>query len=68
MPEKATVTKIAEEVGLTPQGQVLRQIRVEFMVGTHGPFVRRYESKTFSVDQARADMDAFARDLARLTG
>jgi hypothetical protein len=38
-------------------------IRVEFMVGTHGPFVERFEKETFSADTRDQQLNTFAREI-----
>lgn len=67
MPEELTVrvSRITEEVGLD-EGRLPRPyIRVEFMVGSHGPFIHRVPKSEFKPALVRQHLEQFARDLAQ---
>jgi len=61
------ITQMREEAGLGERNQVLRQVRVEFMVGEQGPFVEHFPRAGFEAGKARTKLEEFARELEQLT-
>lgn len=57
------VQKISEESGVDIAGKPVTNIRVQFMVGTHGPFVERFAKATFDPAAVQASVTAFAQKL-----
>ncbi len=57
---------MTEEAGLDPNRQIMRLMRVEFMVGPHGPFTQRFPLDGFNPDNARRELDEFARKIGAL--
>lgn len=66
MPWAVRVTRISEEMGLDEGRMPRPYIRVEFMVGDHGPFVHRFPKDQFQPELARAHLEQFGRDLERI--
>jgi hypothetical protein len=63
-----TIRKIGEDSRLEGSGQIVRQIRVEYMIGEHGPFTQSFPREGFSAPAARMQLEQFAADLSALTG
>lgn len=61
------IQKITEEQGIDPQGKPVAMVRVQFMVGTHGPFYERFPKAGFDPTAAQAQVTAFAQKLGLLT-
>jgi hypothetical protein len=51
-------TSIRDDVTFTRSGEPVRQKRVEFYIGKHGPFVERFDSNATA-----ADIDTRIRQL-----
>ena len=68
MPNEVKVTRITEERTLDASGRPVRQHRVEWMCGSHGPFVL-YVADAFADPHAlKAELDRRAQQLAVITG
>ncbi len=61
------VTRINEEPGIDERGRVLPMMKVEYMVGDHGPFVYRCRKDQFNPRTVRAELDTWAQQLGTLT-
>lgn len=58
------ITRQLEDARFSTDGKMSAIIRVEFMVGDHGPFVERFPKDGFT-GQSRDDrLNAFAREIA----
>jgi hypothetical protein len=68
MAEELTVrvSRITEEVGLDEGRMPRSYIRVEFMVGKHGPFNYRFPRSEFKPELVRRHLEEFARELAQV--
>lgn len=53
----------AEDATFNGDGTVTHQIRVKFMVGTHGPFSERFDKATFSQQMVDAKLRPFAGQI-----
>jgi hypothetical protein len=62
------ILKVSEEATITPQGQHVTKVRIDFNVGSHGPFTERFEKATFDPVSANAALVAFASKLGSLGG
>lgn len=62
-PGQITVRKIAEEQALDANNKSVTMIRVEFMVGDHGPFTERFTRAEFDGNVAKQKLQAFATQL-----
>ena len=65
---KVTITHISEESALDSNNMPDLFIRVDFKVGSHGPFTERIRKKEYDPAALKAKLDAFANSLAQLTG
>ena len=61
------IRRIMEDSRLEAGGQIVRLIRVEYMIGEHGPFTQWFPREGFSAPAARLALDDFARELGSLT-
>ena len=66
--DAVTVQKITEAQGLDATGKAQTVVRVQFMVGTHGPFFEQFPKAGFDPSAALASVTAFATKLGLLTG
>ncbi len=57
------VTRQMEDARWDATGRSRPIIRVEFMVGDHGPFVERFDKDGFSADVRDQKLNAFAREV-----
>lgn len=58
-----TIIRQTEDARIGPDGVVLRQIRVEWMLGKHGPFTDRFPKEDFTAAVRDAQLEARAREL-----
>ncbi|HEV2224386.1 MAG TPA: hypothetical protein VGR84_15435 [Candidatus Acidoferrales bacterium] len=63
----ARITKITEAVATDASGKSVPAFRIEFMVGTHGPFVEVFPKANFSAAAALQQVQATAQHVANLT-
>jgi hypothetical protein len=63
MPLQVTITRITETVGRAEAGKLIAMMRVEFLVGKHGPFAQEFPRETFNARDARTKLEGFAREL-----
>lgn len=66
MAEDVRVLRIDEELRFDELGKPVEQMRVQFKVGEHGPFFRRYPKENFSAFATKQDLEQFARELRDL--
>jgi hypothetical protein len=67
MSDRIAVKRVVEAMGIRPDGRSQSVMRVEFMVGDHGPFTREIPREHFSAGAVRAELEAFAREIEQLT-
>lgn len=65
--DTVTIQKISEESGLDSAGKAVMNMRVQFMVGQHGPFVERFPKAGFDPTAVQQSVTAFAQKLHLLT-
>jgi hypothetical protein len=65
---KPTVVRIVEEFAQGPDGRGQMVIRIDFTVGDHGPFTKRFPKDTYNAAAARRELEDFARDIGMVTG
>jgi len=68
MPESYRVTRVTEVAEFDDRGRVSPMMRVEFYVGTHGPFTEKWRKEQWDPNAMRARLDEFVRKLAMVTG
>lgn len=66
-PLTPTVQRVTQDTTVTAAGQVQYLMRVQFMVGDHGPFAVTLPAEQFTADKARALMQATAAEINALT-
>ena len=62
------IIHIGEESAFDSNNMPDAFIRVEFKVGSHGPFVERFRKKSYDTNAVRAKLDQFAQSLSQLAG
>jgi len=65
--DAVTISKITEAQVPDGAGKAQTVVRVQFMVGSHGPFVEQFPKATFDPASALAQVTAFAQKLGLLT-
>ncbi len=60
------VTRVTESSELARDGRVRPVMRIEYMVGEHGPFMLSMPTDEYTPDAARMRMEEFARGIERL--
>jgi hypothetical protein len=63
MAEDVRVTRTSEETLFDDAGKVRPTIRIEFKVGTDGPFVKNFDKEGFTSFAAKQALEDFAREL-----
>ena len=66
-PAKPVITQIAPANTIDFQGNVVRQMRVTFTVGTHGPFDVTVPADQFTAVAVQAEMQKIADTVNQLT-
>lgn len=67
MPDAIPVIRsIRQEASFDATGRPVAVMRVEFMVGDHGPFIEHFPRAEFSGPNVRAKLAEFARNLASI--
>jgi hypothetical protein len=64
---KAQVTKVLDAPVLLPTGVIERKIRVDYMVGVHGPFSITVPAEQFTAAAVKQEMDKTVAQLRALT-
>jgi len=67
MPQTVTINRIIETVGRGEGNRIIPMLRVEFMVGQHGPFSQEFPREGFDARAARTKLEEFARQLEQLS-
>lgn len=57
------VTRTQEDRRIDTLGKITNIIRVEFMVGAHGPFVERFDKDVYSAIVRDQKLNDFAREV-----
>jgi len=63
-----SIQRVVEEPSFSATGQSQPIIRVEFKVGSHGPFVERFVKSEFNSGAVNAKLQQFAQQLGGLAG
>jgi hypothetical protein len=63
-----TVQRVVQDTAIDATGQIKPLMRVQFMVGEHGPFTVSFPQSEFTADKARAAMQAQADQINSLLG
>lgn len=63
LPTDITVTRQTQDAKWNPDGTSSSFIRVEFMVGKHGPFTEKFDKDTYSMAVRDAKLTAFATEV-----
>ena len=63
---KAQIVRVLENPVLLPTGGVERNIRVDYTVGTHGPFSLTLPAAEFSAVRVKAEMDKMVAEIRTL--
>ncbi len=66
MPEHFKVIRIVDEIGITREGATRVDVRVDFNVGTNGPFTVRVPKQEFSAERVRKEIKEFATQVREL--
>ena len=63
---KVNVTKVTEQSAFDHQGKLAPVIRVEYMIGEHGPFSENFPKDQFSAAAAQTKLAQMASMLRQL--
>lgn len=63
LPDDVKITRQVQDQLWSPDGTTKPIIRVEFMVGKHGPFIEKFDKDTFSAASRDAKLTAFALEV-----
>ena len=66
--DQVAITTITEETILGPNNTQVPVVKVQFKVGSHGPFTERFPKAEFDPSHALAKVTQFAQKLGLLTG
>lgn len=61
------ITKVAQEQAYSADGKLTDVVRVDFMVGEHGPFSKRFTSSGFDQAAAKLELQTFAQSIQQLS-
>lgn len=62
----AVIRHVTELAGVDNLGRPTSQIRVEYMVGAHGPFYEMFAKNEFTATNVQQKLDAFAQQINSL--
>lgn len=68
MDEQVRIVRQDEDIEFAEGGTLIKHVRIQFKVGTDGPFTRRFPQEGFSAIAARLALEEFARELRALRG
>lgn len=68
MPDDVKVTRTSEDTQFDENNKPVPVVRVEFKVGTDGPFVRNFPKDGFSGFNVKQQLEDFARELRTVRG
>lgn len=60
------IVKVAQEQAYNDQNKLVDVIRIDFAVGDHGPFTKRFAAADFDQNAARLALEQFARSIQQL--
>lgn len=60
------ITRVTQEQAYDPAGKLNDVIRVDFMLGEHGPFTKRFAAAGFDQNAAKAEILLFQSALQQL--
>jgi hypothetical protein len=60
------ITKVTQEQAFNAENKLVDVLRVDFMVGAHGPFTKRYPANGFDQAAAKTDLQQFAQSVQLL--
>jgi hypothetical protein len=60
------ITKVGQEQAYNADGKLVDTLRVDFNVGNHGPFIKRFAAAGFDQNAAKAELQQFALSLQQL--
>jgi len=63
---QATVSRVTTEVRIPVFGPAQRLMRVDYMVGTHGPFTLSIPAEQFTAARVKEEMDKIAATINQL--
>lgn len=66
-PNGATISRVTEVQILDNLGRPQSQVRVEFMVGNHGPFYETFAKSEFTSQNVMSKLDQFAQQVNQLS-
>jgi hypothetical protein len=66
MAEDVRVIRTSEESTFDEAGKLVPMVRVEFKVGTDGPFMKHFPREGFTGFQVKTALEDFARELRTL--
>ena len=65
-PNGATIKHVTEVSGIDSLGRPIQQIRVEYSVGSHGPFYELFPKSEFTAPHVTQTLDKFAQQLRQI--
>ena len=68
MADEIRIVRQDTEMSFGDDNRPIERIRVEFRVGTDGPFFERFDKDGFSGTTARQRLETFARELRTMKG
>jgi len=60
------ILKVDEQIEFGQAGRIVSNMRIQFMVGDHGPFLELVPKEGFTMAAGRAAVDARAREIQGL--
>jgi len=60
------ITKVTQEQAYDAAGKLHDVIRVDFKLGEHGPFTKRFTASGFDQNAAKAEIQQFALSIQQL--
>lgn len=60
------ITKVTQEQAYNADGKLVDTLRVDFMVGGHGPFTKRFAANGFEQAAAKLELQQFAQSIQLL--
>jgi hypothetical protein len=57
------IIRVQQDARFSEQGKSVPDIRVEFMVGDHGPFSERFEKAGYTADKRNERLNTFAEEI-----
>jgi hypothetical protein len=66
-PQGAVISHVTEVIATDNMGRPQNQVRVEYMVGKHGPFYETFPKTEFTAQNVTQKLDAFAQQVNQLS-